>query len=516
MKIISYISFNKPLLKRICFFLLSIITPVFTIHANSNDNINVQENTSNEKYEELSAQIDSLLEELRSQSDEFSRIKIHGDATVRFKNTTHSNVSKPVGPYGESLTKGLRLNHRMKLELSARLSENLFTGGMIRLSNEDQIVFDTGPERLSSDRGSVFIKYNLDKFRWTLGYYDAHFTPLTLMRWDMEDNPEGGGASRCAVCPSEGGAITAESLEKLGPDFTFEGSKMSVDLSDNVNITTIIARPRIAQERKTFQQFLYGANTKLISFHKSSTSFRSLGFTAIYIQDDEKSVSLPTRVLYSPAKNSILGADFNLPIGKPILLKGEVAYSKLVEKIPEGHTEESNGNAEMFSILVKYPKRLSSAFSYLRITPKYKSIYNALSYSSNSQGFRFSSNYDIIKNKFSAWVFYKWLKELESSVENLPELLKTDSIISVGTSINLTKGSLLNVGYIFKSSQREGSEDVERLKKLMNNVNIELIHSFSKNNSLSIKYQYVKNDDKIKEELSHHANIISVLMSASF
>ena len=516
MKVCNYIGFKKPLLRRICFFLLLIIAPVFAIYANSDDNIDVPESPSNEKYEELSAQINSLLEELDSQSDESSRIEIHGDATIRFKNTTHSNVSKPVGPYGESLTKGLRLNHRMKLELSARLSENLFTGGMIRLSNEDQIVFDTGPERLSSDRGSVFIKYNLDKFRWTLGYYDAHFTPLTLMRWDMEDNPEGGGASRCAVCPSEGGAITAESLEKLGPDFTFEGSKMSADLSDNVNITTIIARPRIAQERKTFQQFLYGANTKLISYHKPSMSFRSLGFTAIYIKDDERSVLLPIRVLYSPAKNSVFGADFNLPVGKAILLKGEIAYSKLVEKIPEGHTEESNGNAEMISILIKYPQSLSSAFSYLRITPKYKSIYNALSYSSNSQGFRISSNYDIVKNKLSAWIFYKQLKELESSVENAPELLKTDSIISIGTSINLIKGLLLNIGYIFESSQREEKVDIEKLRKLMNNVNIELAHSFNKNNSLSIKYQYVKNDDKVKEELSHHANIISVLMSASF
>lgn len=518
MRIYSNLCFNKPLLKRNCFLFLLVIMPVFipTIHAKTNDSFAVKENTSNEKYEELSDQIDSFLEELHSQSEELSRIKIHGDATIRFKNTTHSKVSKPLGPYGESLTKGLKLNHRMKLELEARLSENLFAGGMIRLSNEDQIVFDTGPERLSSDRGSVFIKYNLDKFRWTLGYYNAHFTPLTLMRWDMEDNPEGGGASRCAVCPSEGGAITAESLEKLGPDFTFEGSKMSADLNDNVNITAIIARPRIAQERKTFQQFLYGANTKLISYHKPSMSFRSLGFTAIYIQDDEKSVLLPTKVLYSPVKDKVFGADFNLPIGKPIMLKGEVAYSRLVEKISESHIEESSGNATMVSMLIKYPYRLSSAFSYLRISPKYKSIYNALSYSSNNQGFRISSNYDIIKDRFSTWIFYKRLKELESSVENAPELLKTDSIISLGTSITIIKGLLLNVSYIFESFQREGNKDVEKLDKLMNNINVELIHNFSKDADLSIKYQYVKNDDKVKEELSHHANIISVMMSASF
>ena len=484
------------------------------------------------KFDDLSAQIDSLLTELQAQSDELSRIKIHGNATIRIKNTTHSSTSEPLGPYGESLTEGLKLNHRMKLELEARISERLSTGGMIRLSNEDQIVFDTGPERLSSDRGSVFIGYDLHNIKWTFGYYDAHFTPLTLMRWDMEDNPEGGGASRCATCPSEGGAITAESLEELGPDLTFEGSKIYADLGDNVNVTALFARPRIAQERTTFQQCLYGANTKLLSYHKPSTSFRWLGLTAIYIKDDEKSVESPSRILYSPIENKVYGVDFNLPIGKTILLKGDFAYSILLENKLESQPEENSGNAEMLSIIAKYPFKLfpkkleqktggnqsliSAGVSYLRISPEYKSVYNALSYSANSQGLRVSTSYDIIRDRLSLWVFYKWLKELESTIRNAPELLKTNSILSIGTSISLMKGLLVRPCYILESSQRKENMDVEKLDKLMNSFNIELAYNLAQDSSLSLKYQRVNHKDMVNQELNHHANILSILVSTRF
>lgn len=464
-----------------------------------------------ERLEEISSEIESLFTSITSQSDEFSRIRIQGNVKIRFKNTTHSNVPDPIGPYGESLTEGLKLNHRMKLELEARVSQRLSAGGMIRLSNEDQIVFDTGPEKLSSDRGSVFVKYDLNSFRWTLGYYDVHFTPLTLMRWDMEDNPEGGGASRCAVCPSEGGAITAESLEELGPDLTFEGSKVSADFGDNVNVIALVARPRIAQERETFQQYLYGINGKLQSYHKPSTSFRWLGLTAVSIEDDEKSVESPSRILYNPVDNKVYGVDFNLPIGKPLLLKGEFASSRLLEK-----TKEYKGSAAMLSLLVKYPYRLATGISYLRISPEYKSVYNALSYSSNNQGIRVSSSYDIIKDKLSAWIFYKWFKELESTVKNAPELLKTNSIISVGTSIVPLKGLLIHTGYVLESSQRKGSYDVEKLDKLMHNIIIELVYNLAQGSDLSLKYQRVSHKDMVKDELSHHANIVSILVSTSF
>jgi len=45
------------------------------------------------------------------------------------------------------------------------------------------------------------------------------------MRWDLSDDPEGGGGG-CTVCPGSpgvAGTIVGESLEELGPTLTFEG-----------------------------------------------------------------------------------------------------------------------------------------------------------------------------------------------------------------------------------------------------------------------------------------------------
>ena len=476
----------------------------------------VDEESLYERIEELSSEVESLLETIESQADEFSRIKIRGNVKVRLRDTTHSNVPDPMGPYGEALIKGLKLNHRMILEIEARISEKLTAGGMLRLSNENEIVFDTGPERLSSDRGSVFVRYNLRDFGWTMGYYDVHFSPLTLMRWDMDDNPEGGGTSRCAVCPSEGGAVTAESLEELGPDLTFEGSKMDANLWNNLNVVALFARPRIAQERETYEQYLYGTNVKLRSYHKPSTSFRWLGLTAIYITDDDESVENPSRILYFPIDNKVYGVDFNLPLGNPLLLKGELAYSRFLEKKIEIQDEEKNGNAILMSALLKYPQRLSTGVSYLRISPEYKSIYNALSYSSNNHGFRISSSYDIIRDNLSVWVFYKWLRELESTVKDVPDLLRSSSTASFGITARIFRDLRIQTSYILKSSQRDGGADTDAVDALMRNVNVEFTYDLSHESNVSIKYQYVRHRDKINSEFDHHANITSVLVSTKF
>lgn len=488
-----------------------LLSPASSALAESGDEENLDE-----RIEELSAEVDSLLSAMESQAAEFSRIQIRGNATIRLRDTTHSNVPDPTGPYGETLKKGLKLNHRAVLEIEARISERLSAGGMLRLSNEDEIVFDIGPERLSSDRGSIFVRYDLESLRWLFGYYDVHFTPLTLMRWDMDDNPEGGGTSRCAVCPSEGGAITAESLEELGPDITFEGSKIDANLGNNLNVVALFARPRIAQERKTYEQYLYGTHARLLSYHKPSTSFRWLGLIAISVEDDDKSVENPSRILYHPIDNKVYGLDFNFPLGTSLLLKGEFAYSRFLEKRTEGQDEKAIGNAILLSALLKYPQRLSTGISYLRLSPEYKSLYSALSYSSNSHGVRVSSSYDVVKDRLSVWVFWKWLKELGSAAKNAPDLLETTSTISLGASVNPLKNLLVNTNYILRSSQRDGSDSVDEVNALMHNVNIEFAYNLTRESSVSLKYQYVRHEDKINSELSHHANITSVIVSTKF
>jgi len=477
-----------------------------------------------EKIEELSAEVESLAVSIESQTEEISRIRIWGETKLRLRNT-HSDVLRPIGSYGETLEKGQKLNHRMILEVEARINENLATGGMVRLSNENEIVFETGSERLSSDRGSVFVKYNPHNLKSTFGYYDIHFTPLTLMRWDMEDNPESGGTSGCA-CPSGSGAITSESLEELGPDLTFEGGKINTGIGDYMNVVALVARPRIAAEGETYRQYLYGTNIKLLSYHKPSTSFRWLGVTAISINDDGMSVAEPLQIPYDPIRNRIYSVDFNLPIKKILLFKGEFALSETNwNLLAESEKNEiSRGYATILGMSIKYPRRMLTKASYLRMNPKYESFYNALSYTSNRHGFRISSNYEIVKDKLSIWVFYKQLRELESIIKSEPELLKTLSTLSLGTSITPIKKLLIRASYILQLSRRDGQATLRstqgqawgKIHNTTQNINIDFTYNLARENSLTLKYQYINHRDKVNTASDYQANITSVLFSAKF
>jgi len=464
-----------------------------------------------EKVEGLSAEVESLAASVEAQTEELSRIRIWGETKLRLKNTTHSDVSYATGPYGETLEKGQKLNHRMILEMEARITEKLAAGGMVRLSNEDKIVFETGPERLSSDRGSVFIKYNPRNLRWTFGYYDIHFTPLTLMRWDMEDNPEGAGRSGCA-CPSEGGAITSESLEELGPDLMFEGGKIAAGIGGYMDVVALLARPRMAEEGKTYRQYLYGTNVKFLSYHKPSTSFRWLGITAISIDDDETSIIQPSRISYDPIRNKVYSVDFNLPVREILLLKGELALSSLRSE----EDETSRGRAAILGMSIKYPHGMLTKVSYLRMNPKYGSFYNALSYTSNRHGFRISSNYDIVKDKSSIWVFYKRLRELESLIKSEPELVKTFSTVSFGTSIAPIEDLLIRASYILKLTRRDKGVDLGEVHRVTQSINMEFTYNLARESSLTIRYQYIDYRDKFDKKSDYHANITSILVSTRF
>ncbi|MFQ6042418.1 MAG: hypothetical protein ACE5PV_16300, partial [Candidatus Poribacteria bacterium] len=349
----------------------------------------------------------------------------------------------------------------------------------------------------------------------TFGYYDIHFTPLTLMRWDMEDNPEAGGASGCA-CPSEGGAITSESLEELGPDLTLEGAKINAGVGDYMDVVALLARPRTAEEGKTYRQYLYGTNIKLRSYHKSSTSFRWLGVTVISINDDETSVTEPLKIPYNPIKNRIYSVDFNLPIGDILLLKGEFALSETNWDSLAGEDEIGRGYATILGTSIKYPRRMLTKASYLRMNPKYESFYNALSYTPNRHGFRISSNYEIFKDKLSTWVFYKRLRELESIIKSEPELLKTLSTVSFGTSITPIKNWFIRASYILQLTRRDEHTTWSKVHNTTQNINLDFTYNLAHESSLTFKYQYINHRDKVNIKSDYQANITSVLVSTKF
>ena len=481
--------------------------------------------TENVLYEQLKDEIDNLASEiailrttLESQRSEASRIRLWGETKLRLRNVASKQL-KPIGSYGEALDRGF-LRYRLLLNIEAKITDLFSVGGKLRLSNEGKEAFVTGPEHFSNELGSAFVRYNTERIRTTFGCYDVYFTPLTLMRWDLEDNPEGGGMGGCAACPGAGGAITSESLEELAPDLIFEGVKLNTTVGEHVDLVALFARPHIAEEDpfnpqyNTYRQYTYGVRTRALFYHRPSMSFRSFGITYVLNKDDKSSATsflLPP--VYSPIRNGILSLDFEFPINQKFALRGEYALTQTEDL----ETSDVNpGYAMLGGIEIKYPTRMTTKIAYLKMSPQYKSLYNALSYASNREGFRISSNYEIYKNKLSIWVFYKGLREIESPITSIKikqsNSLGTFSMLSIGMLIFPMKDVSIRSSYIYNMN-RSLAEEIDNKTKV---ITTGLTYDITRKNSLSIRYRRIIYRDKIQPPLNSSANVISTLFATQF
>ncbi len=283
---------------------------------------------------------------------------------------------------------------------------------------------------------------------------------------------------------------------------------MSSNIGDHIDAIALFARPRVARTGKSYEQYLYSARVKFLSYHKDSASFRWLGITAISIEDDKTSISSPP-VSYDLLKNRVFSSDFNLPLGKIFLVNGEFVKTILPLKAKTGY-------ATILSISAKFPERLLTKVAYLRMDPDYKSLYNSISYASNRQGFRLSSRYDIVKDKASMWLFYKRLREIESIIKKEPELLKTFTTASLGTSISLINNWTINLSYILESTQRDKGMELEEVNEMRHSGAIDIIYKFDQNNRVYLRFQHIRFQDKFDKDLDYHANITSILAESKF
>jgi peroxiredoxin len=188
------------------------------------------------------------------------RLRVEGVGRVRWMNIDTTGVGA-TGPNGEAIEPGSTLRHRLELQLLYAISEKLTAGGLLWLSNEGEAVLHSGPDYLSNAWGSAFVRLDtpydarrvLPGFAGRLslraGYYDAYFTPLVLMRYDKDDSPISGGQKLqgCGVCGGEAGVagfIRSESLEKLAPEYLFEGARLDLSFAGRMDLTALYARPQ--------------------------------------------------------------------------------------------------------------------------------------------------------------------------------------------------------------------------------------------------------------------------------
>ena len=315
-----------------------------------------------------------------------------GDLRLRLRFVGSSEESPVFGTYGESLNRGFAQRHRFLLEANYPITNSVTVGGRIRVSNEDDDVLRSGPEYLSSKFGSAFAMYETPSVSGRFGFYDIDYTPLTLMRWDVGDDPEGGGGG-CAVCPGTpgvAGTILGESLEELGPVLTFEGLKVDIFPSDLIGCNAFFASSNILGE--SYDVLTCGGRLKLTRYSRHASSLLNVSLIAMRSEEDKRSRERDYVSNPKPFRNTVLGVAWDIPVLPWVGLGGEWTYSDSDNQTDR--QPEISGNGVISTLKAKFPAGLRAEASYIYLSPNWDSYFHALSYSYNRRGPRFRLEYE--------------------------------------------------------------------------------------------------------------------------
>jgi len=320
---------------------------------------------------------------------------VTGDVRLRLRFTDSDYTGRLAATYGEEVRRGFSFRHRAVFEVSHSLTGNFRVGGLIRISNEPAEVIRSGPDYFSSQFGSGFIAYETQDVTARLGYFRTAFTPLTLMRWDLKDDPEGGGGV-CAVCggPGVAGAILGETLEELGPEITFEGLKVRISPNEALELQTYLARPSITGE--TYPVITFGLRAAVRRYLAHAGSFLNIGFVALRSQDDHKTLRDGSEPLGRVFENNVYGLTWDIPLNRWLGIEGEWVVTS-----SEGHNLadpwspgwDMEGRGGRFVLSFRPTKRWLLDLAYLYLSPNWDSYFRGLSYNANRRGVRFRCEY---------------------------------------------------------------------------------------------------------------------------
>jgi hypothetical protein len=336
--------------------------------------------------------------------------------------------SEPTGPYGEVLEQGKSLTFRLQCQVTAEVASWLSAGALLRLSNENEDVLELGPQYFSNELGSVFAKYLGGSFSARLGYFDAHFSPLSLMRWDAEDNPRTGGRSSTCACAGSAGAYLLQSLEELGPDLTLEGLDLAWSFRSLATLRAFYAIPRTAHEvsyaalesgSETLLDFryrrdLYGIRADLSPWDHAGAPRPGVSFHSVVARDDEESAILPLAGYESlvPAVNDqVHGGRITVPVGRRLSVDAEFDRTRTDDDVRQATDEIRYGNGFLGTAAAEPTAWLSASAAYLYTSDDFVSTYKALSYQPNRKGARLRLN--VHPGRLGVDLFARYLQPVE-------------------------------------------------------------------------------------------------------
>jgi hypothetical protein len=425
-------------------------------------------------------------------------LEITGDVRWRLRHVDSSRSGALEGTYGEFLNRGFSEKHRFVLEVAYPVASAVRVGGMVRVSNEDEEVLQSGPEYLSSDFGSAFVEYRTPTVMSRLGYYSVGYTPLSLMRWDLGDDPEGGGGG-CAVCggPGGAGAILGETLEELGPDLTFEGIKLEAAPSEAFGTSAFFARSGIAHE--TYPVLTFGGRVGFKKYLKRTSSFLDIAAIVVRSQDDRTSTEGDPEVEPDTTfQNVVYGVTWQIPLVRDVSLEGEWTLGRM-ESEDLGRAEmfrrriETQGRGAMATISAKVDRNLSVDASYIYLSPNWDSYFRALSYNPNRRGMRVRLEYG--DDKLLVALFAKYLETIEAVSLNPGDPVETLVYPTLSARGYAEVMPNLNLGLAAVYSGKgikDGNLTLDVEKQTLTWLGA-LTYEFGKDSSLTLEERYVQN-----------------------
>lgn len=353
----------------------------------------------------------------------FKQQHLEAHAWGRFRWMDVDTTGDATGVFGEEVTPGSSFRHRLALELIYSITPSLKTGGLLWLSNEGLAVLRSGPDYLSSEWGSAFVRYEtkgrvpgLGPLRASLraGYYDIFFTPLILMRWDKDDSPISGGqrVQGCGICGGQAGPagfLRLESLERLEPRYRFEGARGDVTWMERIDLLGLYARPlvrypdeltqcgAVPQTDMRYRQELYAGRATAHLSVPWGRDLAALSGTVLQTKDLPDDWLCPIAPRYDPGSAVVLGADAHVPLPLRAQATAEVARSRWEARPPGTSPGPEPISATAARATVNFDIRpRGTAFGvsledlravldlgYQRIGANFFSPYSALSYEAN-------------------------------------------------------------------------------------------------------------------------------------
>jgi peroxiredoxin len=433
----------------------------------------------------------------------------HGYQRIRFL-AIDTRGSGAAGLYGEPLDPLNSVQYRLEIEASKRLAAHLRAGGLLRLSSEGGEVLESGPEYLGSEWGSAFAEFDASRFRARLGYYSISMTPLTLMRWDWDDNPRVGGDTGCGCGGAAAGALLVESLEELDSDLTFEGALASCG-GPNLEARLFYAIPRRAletsyaayryggEDRAKYSLELCGFDGQWQHLDRRTGSYWKAGVHAVMSFENERSVDFQG-LGYSSSDTWTdtwtVSVSAEAPLVRHARARGElIAWNRTEEHgilTAEGITDAvSKGGGGFGGIVLETPGRFGLMIDYLRLDSGYYTPFLALSYDPNTEGARASAHAPIYRDFASLSLFYKRLREVD--VAAVGTWRKQVSLAGASLDLDLGAGFGASLGWLEKRSWRNG--EISQFDAHRRALVASLHRDFEKIGVIRLQYERTESED---------------------